>query len=174
MRANIGTDHNREAVAHRSDRVSGLRRSTVIVVERGLIESQAFLSLQGVSAQLLFLFLGRRQMEKKRTGKRSIWVCTNNGQIEFTYLEAEKKYGISKKRFARAIDELIEKGFLDVAHHGGAYQGDKSRYSLQDSWKDYGTDKFVAVHRPKEKIQRGYRRPKRPLNGDADGKFQRP
>jgi hypothetical protein len=84
----------------------------------------------------------------------------NANEIEFTYLEASKKFGITNSRFTRAIDDLIAKGFIEIVHHGGCYQKDKTRYGLSERWRRFNTPEFSAVSRPKDPVKRGYRKPK--------------
>ena len=129
-------------------------------MERQLINCKAYLALKGISPQLLLLFYSRRKMARVgRRGKKK-WVCTNATEIEFTYLEAKKRFGITHSRFTRGIDDLIEKGFIDIAHQGGAYRHDKTIYALSDRWKKYGTLDFEKSTRPKVTVQRGCRKPK--------------
>lgn len=128
-------------------------------IEKDLFESKAFLALKGFAPQLLVLFLAKRQFEKVgRKGKQKLF-CKNNDSIHFTYLEAQKKYGITQPRFTRAIDNLMEVGFIKIVHHGGAYQKDKSVYALSDDWRSWRPGEIVAK-RQKETIQRGFRKPK--------------
>lgn len=73
------------------------KKSKVIVIGRDLITSKAYLSLKGVSPQLLMLFLARRRLEKHgRRGKKK-WVCVNASELVFTYSEAKKRFGISNQ-----------------------------------------------------------------------------
>ena len=70
-----------------------------------------------------------------------------NKNLTFTYSEAAA-FGISPKSFARAIQDLVRKGFLKVDHQGGSFKGyDTSSYSLIEDWRDYGNDCF----KPREK-----------------------
>jgi len=59
--------------------------------------------------------------------KRGPWVCVNNGEIVFTYSEAEK-LGLSRKQFRDCTDDVIAHGFIDVTKIGGGLMGDKSLY----------------------------------------------
>ena len=137
------------------------RKSKVVFMERELMNSKAYLALKGISPQLLLLFFGRRKMARVgRRGKQK-WVCTNAAEIEFTYQEAKKRFGITHSRFTRGIDDLIEKGFIDIVHQGGAYRHDKTIYALSDRWRKYGKRDFEKSKRPKDPVQRGYRKPKR-------------
>ena len=131
-------------------------------LDRKLPKSRAFLSLRRVALLVLVIFHTKCQMvEVKRRGREDDWIIKNNGEIEFTYLEAERKYRISKKSFSKALDQLVEKGFIDVEHAGAAFQGDKSKYSLSDRWRKYGTDDFEVVERKKDLVKRGFRKPKK-------------
>src|SRR4030042_1169596 len=98
--------------------------SRVVVIEKRLLRSNAYRSLKKPTAYfVLGIFLTKRQMVKVgRSGKRQ-WVIANNGEIEFTYPEAERKYGISRSAFGKTVDELRDKGFIDIAESGaGLYK----------------------------------------------------
>ena len=94
-------------------------------------------------------------MEKVKNRKRSAeWVIRNNGDIVYPYLEAEKK-GIGRREFRNAIDELIEKGFIDITHQGsGGRARDMTTYFIDDRWKDYGTAMFRPASNPRKKDSR--------------------
>ena len=100
-------------------------------------------------------FLRKRQMEPVKRAKRSDeWIVKNNGEIVYPYTEAEHK-GIGRREFRNAIDELIEKGFLDIAHQGsGGRSGDVTKYFLDNRWKEYGTTAFRPAKSPRQKDSR--------------------
>ena len=127
------------------------RKSDAVYVSREMITNPAFLALTGKAPQVLMLFLTKRVVSKlKRAGPRGErYEVVNNGQIEFTYLEAERKYGLTMKRFRHAIDELVGKGFLDIAKQGGGLEGDKSLYALSSRWRFYDTSDFEPRERPR-------------------------
>lgn len=134
--------------------------SGLIVLEKRLVKSRAWLSLTGAATQVFLLFRTKCQVSK-RYGKpgRHDRVILNNGEIEFTYLEAEKKYGISKDRFARALDQLIDRGFIDVKATGMGVHKVKSWYAISTRWRDYGTPAFCEAKRPKPSIRNaGFKR----------------
>ena len=122
--------------------------SKKIWVEREMILSPAFHKLNGRSMKVLLLFLYRRQW--KQAGRKGKWYTTNDGQIVFPYKEAKKKFKIPKSSFARAIDSLVEYGFIDIAHLGGGLIGDCTRYSISNRWENYDTERFVQKKRPKD------------------------
>ena len=90
----------------------------------------------------------------KHKGRSPEWVIKNNGDIVYPYLEAEKK-GIGRREFRNAVDELLEKGFLDIAHQGsGGRSGDMTKYFIDHRWKDYGTPSFRPAKNPRSKDSR--------------------
>jgi hypothetical protein len=124
-------------------------------LERALFQSKPWLSLTGASTQVYLIFAGKVQKEKVGRRGKEAWRMTNNGELEFTYLEATGKYGITNPRFTRAIDQLVDRGFIDIAHQGGGLSGecphnrDKARYGLSERWRLWGTRDFKAVPRQK-------------------------
>jgi DNA-binding PadR family transcriptional regulator len=126
--------------------------SNKLFLERDLLRADVFRSLARKSIHVYFDFRMKCRWQKvKKSKRRDTWVIANNGDIEYTYTEAEKR-GISRASFMRAIDELVEKGFLDISHSGsGGIKGDKSKYAISDRWRDWGTEFFVKQARPKDK-----------------------
>ncbi len=93
-----------------------------------------------------------------RSGKER-WDITNNGEIEFTYIEAKEKYGISYGAFRNAIDELREKGFVDIAESGAGLYKSANKYSISDRWKWYGTPQYEKPKpRPKGPMNKGFKK----------------
>ena len=97
---------------------------------------------------VLLLFLYRRQW--KQADRKGKWYTTNNGEIVFPYKEAKKRFKIPKSSFARAIDKLMEHGFIDIAHLGGGLIGDCTKYSISNRWRNYGADNFIKKKRSKD------------------------
>ena len=125
-----------------------------------MFESQAYLALRGFAPQLLTLLLGKRhfdQVGKKGHEKR---ICLNCDSLVLTYVEAEKKYGITKPRLTRGYSELLAKGFLTCKHQGGGYKQDKSRYGLIEKWRLWYPG-VIFEERKKDTVQRGFCKPKR-------------
>ena len=131
-------------------------------VSRAVTESRAFLALKTAAACRVFLiFLGKCRWEKAqiRPGCRDkAWVCTNRNEIQFTYVEAQDKYGISATRFTRAIDELVRVGLIDIAHSGFGLYRDVTLYGISERWKKYGMDGFEHAERPRRGVQLGFRK----------------
>ena len=126
--------------------------SDIIVVERALLKSKAFRVLNRTAKNVFFDFLMKCRVKgrKAQPGRKSERDILNNGELEYTYSEAEKK-DISRTSFMRALDELIGKGFIDVAHSGaGGVKGDKSKYGISERWREWGTDNFIKKTRSKD------------------------
>ena len=92
------------------------RSSTRIVLEREVIFSPAWRDLNTDNALRVYVdFLSRRRFQKPkgRSKAKRKWMFVNNGEIIYTYSEA-KDLGMSNIAFNRAIDTLIDYGFIDV------------------------------------------------------------
>lgn len=125
-----------------------------------LIRSRAFRALRTPTAHVvLAAFWTKRQMAKVgRSGKRR-WAIANNDEITFTYAEAKGKWGISASAFRTAVDELREKGFLDIAESGAGLYKSANRYTLSNRWMFYGTPDYQPPKsRPKGPMNRGFRK----------------
>ncbi|MEN8251510.1 MAG: hypothetical protein ABFS32_21475, partial [Bacteroidota bacterium] len=131
--------------------------SKSIVVEKKLLNSYAFESIKRPNSfRVYFCFLMKRKVKKDRyTGQYKI---INNGEIVFTYQEAQKRLGISVGTFRNCIDELIGLGLINLNHPGsGGRKGDVSLYAISERWKKYGTYAFVKKTRSKDQREgRGF------------------
>lgn len=131
-------------------------------VSRKKITSKAFLSLKTAAAcQVYLIFLSKCRVEKVQTrpmSREREWRITNNSEIQFTYKEAEEKWGISSGKFLRAISQLVEVGLIDIAQSGFGLYKDVTLYAISDRWEKYGTEEFVYKERPKRSQQFGFRK----------------
>ena len=109
-----------------------------IYTEREMIKAKSFRSLSGTAHVVLMDFLAKRQFCRRpnSNGKKE-FLISNNGEIQYSYKEAEKA-GITRPAFVRALDMLIERGFIEIAHHGaGGRKGDVNLYSVIDKWRKW-------------------------------------
>ena len=129
-------------------------------VSRRRMTSEAFRSLKTAAAcQVFMIFLYKCQMKNVqiRPGSRDKeWIILNNGKIQFSYREALGKWGITQKRFTKAIDELVRVGLIDITHSGFGLHKDVSLYSISDRWENFGTDEFIVVKRQKRTQNLGF------------------
>lgn len=129
-----------------------------IWVSKELIQSKAYQSLKAPAAfRVLALFWVRRQVTKLTHGKREQWCISNNGRIQFSYKEAHDRWHLSGGAFRRAIDELRDRGFVDVAETGQGVHKVANMYALSDRWRKYGTAEYIPPPpRKKGPINRGF------------------
>ena len=128
-----------------------------VVFERDLLGSTAYLSLTGKAAQVLSLFMCKRKMKKDKTKHRR-WVVINNGEIEFTYTEAEDRWGVSRSAFQRALKQLVDKGFIDVEFRGSGVCGSSNRYAISERWRKWDTDDFRPAKELPQHNFRGFKK----------------
>jgi len=133
-----------------------MSKSDNVFFSRILLKSKPYLKLSGSSIKILNFFFMKRQVKKLKTNRSESWMITNNGEIIFTYIEA-LKLGFTRPKFKRAIDQLIECGFIDIEHHGGGLMKDCSKYAISNRWKLYGTDDFIQKKRPKDTRGLGFK-----------------
>ena len=121
-------------------------------IPRRMHRNPAFRKLNASSILILFEFLYRRKVAQVPTeaGSRKKWIISNNGKIIFTYDEAKNRFGIPRSTFRRAIDQLVNLGFIDITHHGGGMMKDASKYAISERWKEYGKKEFLKKSRPKD------------------------
>lgn len=134
--------------------------SDIIVIERDMLKSEPFRQLNGTAKTILLDFMMKcRVKTRQRPGRKKEREILNNGELEYCYSEAEKR-GIPRATFMRGIDELVHKGFIDIAHSGsGGKKGDKSLYAISDRWRAWGTDNFIPASRPKDtRAGRGFKK----------------
>jgi hypothetical protein len=125
-----------------------------IYITKELLWSKAYRSLSRVSFLVYQDFLAKRIMVRDR--RKKTWHVGNNGEIVYPYREAVKN-GFTRKQFRNAIDELQEKGLLDITHRGRGGrtpkegEGDFTTYWLDDRWMEYETDDFRPPRKPRTK-----------------------
>lgn len=137
------------------------RASSNLVISKELVESKAWRNLGGIAPQLYTLFLLRRQMVKSGKKGHERWQCTNSQELVFTYKEAKEKYEITERRFHRAIDELIDNGFLDVVKSASGLFKEVTLYGLSERWRKYGTPQFEKFSRIKRNQTTGFCKPRK-------------
>ena len=95
-------------------------------------------TISSCSVHLLNSFLLKRRFDylKDKKGGNRRWVRTDDNRFVTTYKELQSKpFKFSQPRITRAIDELLEKGFINIIDPGGEYVKHKAVYELVDDWK---------------------------------------
>ena len=130
-----------------------------IYISKELLKSSAYRSLGKVAMLVYQDFLSKRILKRINRNKRKVWICENNGNIIYPYLEAEEN-GFSRVQFRDAIDELQDKGLIDITHQGRGGRkplrgtGDVSLYWIDDRWKKWGTNEYRPPRKPRKRDSR--------------------
>ena len=129
-----------------------IKAGSGMFIPRRMHRNPAFLKLNASSIFILMEFLYRRKVVQvpAKDGRGKDWIISNNGKIFFTYDEAENNFRIPRSTFRRAIDQLVNLGFIDIIHHGGGMMKDASKYAISERWKAYGKKEFLKKSRPKD------------------------
>ena len=137
-----------------------------VYLESELLDSSAFRKLTKAEILVYLRFLRKRQIKTTPfgRGRREAKNIVNNGEIIFPYREAEAKLQITQSTFRKAIDHLVEYGFLDIAKSGSFNpygKNEPSLYAVSERWKKFGTPDFVRGIREKSGVHHGYQDPEK-------------
>lgn len=129
--------------------------------ERKIYQSEAFLTLKKNSMKVLIALLDNRQRQpiskaRDKKGNRRKPIFINLDRLEIPYVILEKVYLISRSNIPSAIDQLLARGFITIAHHGGTYRHDKSKYAWSENWMLWKKG-MIFSERLKDQVKRGYR-----------------
>jgi len=120
-----------------------------VYLEAEIINSRAFQTLSGTEIRVLLRFYQRRDFRSHvDPSRRQIKVLVNNGEIDFSFVAAEKE-GFSRSTFMRCRNKLVKVGFIDIAQTGAGMYRSLNLYAISDRWKKYGTPDFKEAERPK-------------------------
>jgi len=109
-----------------------------IFIEDELMDHEAYIGLTN-SAKVLLIYFYRKRVMVEIDGK---WKIANNGEIVLRYKDAP---GFSADTFARALDQFIERGLLNIQVPGGKNR--PTKYWISDRWRKYGKQDFVCAKR---------------------------
>ena len=133
-------------------------------VETRMFLSKAFINLgkrgssdtvSSYSIPMLLMFLGKRKFaEIKQKGQKK-QVRSDDDRFHLTYKELAS-HGITQPAATRAIDELLAKGFIIIAEHGGAFDKHKTVYSLAEDWMKWEPGDPPVRIRQKDDVKRGF------------------
>jgi hypothetical protein len=120
-----------------------------------LVDSPAFAALTtGASVKCLVWFwqMANYGRQARTPGTESpigrVDKITNNGELSFTYQEAEWR-GVSPSRFRCALKDLYRLGFIEVEHLGRGQRCDFTKYALSNRWQKYSTQEWEETPFPK-------------------------
>jgi len=117
-----------------------LPKTKGIYIKRDILESDAYWDLTGAAPQVYLVFLMKRKFSDKTFGKDKTRIVVNNGEITYTYLEAQNNHRIPKSNFLRARDQLIKVGLIEIAEDGGCHH--TTKYAISNNWRNYPEQTF--------------------------------
>ena len=112
---------------------------------RDMVRHPAFISLTGKAAHVLMILRTKLQTEKVGRPGHLVWTIVNNGLIRFPYAEA-RKCGMSNFQFRAAIDQLLDRGFIQVAQAGGQHK--PTLFRITDNWRQWQPGQHCAIREP--------------------------
>ncbi len=127
--------------------------SSGVYLEAELLDSVALKELGKWEWKVYLRFLQKRiiskaQKTKSRAAERTI---VNNGEIIFTYGEAEK-LGVPRREFRNSLDVLIKLGLIDINKQGsGGRKRDATTYFISVRWKRWGEPDFQQPPNPRQR-----------------------
>lgn len=134
-------------------------KSGGIYFERKIYQSKAFCSLSRNGMKFLIAILDQRRMNPayKNAVKKGFRAerFIDLDKIEMPYRTVHRKYGIPMSKVPQAIDDCMAKGFINITHHGGNGEHDKSTYALTDDFMTWKTGQ--VIHKRQNDAKRGYR-----------------
>lgn len=141
-----------------------------------LVDSMAFKALTtGASVQTLIWFWQMAEYEKgkKKSGSEPVIgridKIVNNGELSFTYQEAEWR-GMNPRRFSRVLKDLYRLGFIDIARHGRGVRGEFTKFAISTRWQKFGTPEWEEISFP-ENFHEGFRKKSKKKIADENVRY---
>ena len=117
-----------------------------LVLSKKMLRSRAFVKLTGSAKQILIELHTRLKLESYKPRKRhrnsERFYAMNNGELVLSYKSIHKQFGYSTATISKAIDQLVEHGFLEIAELGCGIKRQSHKIALIRNWQDYETENF--------------------------------
>lgn len=123
-------------------------RKNSVIYAKDMIRSKAFVKLTGAAKQMLLELYMRLRVDclkNSRNKKESRYYAKNNGKIKLTYKEITSQFGYSTATISKAIDRLVNNGFIEIAKIGVGVKRESHEIALIKNWRQYGTPEFRAA-----------------------------
>jgi DNA-binding MarR family transcriptional regulator len=121
-----------------------LSQIEMFYINKLLIRHKAFIKLTGAAKQILLELYMRLKVNSTGKGKNQRFFAENNGELKLTYKSIHKQFGYSTATISKAIDQLVAKGFIEIAVLGCGVKRQSHKIALITNWQEYGTDNFKA------------------------------
>ena len=117
-----------------------------LVLSKKMLRSNPFVSLTGAAKQILLELTMRLKLESYQPRKRhrdsTRYYAKNNGKLVLSYKSIHKQFGYSSATISKAIDQLVSRGFIEIAELGCGVKRQSHKIALIRNWQDYGTEAF--------------------------------
>jgi hypothetical protein len=120
-----------------------------LVLSKTMLHSKPFIKLTGAAKQILIELRIRLKVDgckvKKnaRRGKNQFF-AGNNGELVLTYSGLHNQFEYSTRTISKALDQLINYGFIEIAQLGCGVKRQSHKIALIENWRQYGTPGFKA------------------------------
>lgn len=123
-----------------------VKQNDCLVLSKTMIRSKAFIKLTGAAKQILLELRMRIKLEcykpNRRDRKKDKYYAGNNGKLVLTYKSIHKQFGYSTATISKAIDRLVDNGFIEIAELGCGVQRKSHKIALIKNWEKFGTEDF--------------------------------
>lgn len=133
-----------------------------LIMNKDMIRSKAFITLTGPAKQILMELYIRLTVDCHKSGrnKKDVqYYAKNNGNLILRYSEMQKMFGYSPSTISRAIDNLVQNGFVEIARLGHGVQRQEHKFALIKNWQQFGTaDFWVGQGKANRPINNGFKK----------------
>lgn len=146
-----------------------VQKNDCLVLSKKMIRSKAFIKLTGAAKQIYLELRMRLKLDcykpNRRNRRNEKFYAGNNGKLVLRYSDIHKMFGYSTATISKAIDRLVENGFIEIAELGIGAKRISHKIALIKNWEKYGTDEFkTGLGKSKKPINGGFKKRKQQDN----------
>lgn len=142
-----------------------LSQREMFYINKLLIRSKPFIKLTGAAKQMLLELYMRLKINPIGKGKDQRFFAENNGELKLSYPAIYGKFGYSTATISKAIDQLVNYGFIEIAELGCGVKRLPHKIALITNWQSYGTESFFrGKGKADEPVNGGFRKRNKPKN----------
>jgi len=119
-------------------------------LELKMVYSAAYQDLNAPTLKVLsYLLLQLKWVDTARSRSKANWQIANKDQIELLYSTFTKApFKMNKPTIVRAIDSLLQHGFVKIKDQGGRCRGHKTIYEYSEKWVEWSAGKIMFTRQP--------------------------
>ena len=141
-----------------------------LILSKRMLRSVPFVRLTGAAKQILLELYTRLKLEciqpRKKHKDNTRFYEKNNGKLELSYKSIHDQFRYSTATISKAIDQLVENGFIEIAVLGCGVKRQSHKIALIRNWQDFGTEDFwPGKGKPKTgPVNKGFKKRRQPAN----------